>query len=127
MSLDASRFEQTQNTGFMQVIEKEAVSNGLFWLYMYFLVDYFLHFSARVPAYAQIRPTLVLVLIIVVSLISQKDKLKGYGGDLRRAALVRGFLTARRQATDSYAPACRSAGRQRPFRPHPADNRSSHP
>ncbi len=52
-----------------------------FLLYMYFLLDFFLHFSARIPGYGIIRPTLLLVLIITISLVTQKDNFKGWTQD----------------------------------------------
>lgn len=57
------------------------ISGFAFGLYIYFLVDFFLHFSARVPAYGLIRPTLLLVFIISMSLYVQAGKLKGLGSD----------------------------------------------
>ena len=55
------------------------VSGFLFGLYIYFTIDFFLHFSARTSAYAALRPTLLLTAIIGLMLLSQKDKFKGYG------------------------------------------------
>ncbi|MGQ7274714.1 O-antigen ligase family protein [Marinobacter sp. V034] len=63
------------------VSQNEQVSNGLFWLYMYFLVDFFFHLSARVHVYAMLRPTLLLVLLISVGLYLQRDRLKDRGQD----------------------------------------------
>ncbi len=63
------------------VPQNEQVSNGLFWLYMYFLVDFFFHLSARVHVYAMLRPTLLLVLLISVGLYLQRDRLKNRGQD----------------------------------------------
>jgi len=56
------------------------VSGSTFWLYMYFLIDYFLHFSARVPAYGKFRPTLLVVVVLSAMLLSQKSVLKNRGG-----------------------------------------------
>lgn len=55
------------------------VSNATFWLYMYFLVENFLHFSSRVPVYGRFRPTLMLVVIISVMLIAQSSIIKKRG------------------------------------------------
>src|SRR5690554_2306113 len=52
------------------------VSAFCFGAYMYFLIDFFLHLSARIPGYGIIRPTLLLVAIISMSLIVQRDRLK---------------------------------------------------
>lgn len=49
-----------------------------FFLYMYFLIDFFLRFSSRVPAYGTIRPTLLVVLLLTLLLILQRDRLKGW-------------------------------------------------
>lgn len=57
------------------------VSTGLFWLYMYFLVDFFLHLAQRIPFYGHIRPTLLLVLLISAGLYVQRDRLKGRSKD----------------------------------------------
>lgn len=56
-------------------------TGGVFWLYMFFLVDFFLHLSARIPGYGVLRPTLLLVLIISAALFVQRDNLKGRGKD----------------------------------------------
>lgn len=57
------------------------VGEGVFWLYMFFLVDFFLHLSARIPGYGAIRPTLLLVLLITWSLFSQRIKIQGRAND----------------------------------------------
>jgi putative inorganic carbon (hco3(-)) transporter len=49
-----------------------------FFLYMYFLIDFFLRFSSRVPAYGTIRPTLLVVALLTFLLILQRDRLKGW-------------------------------------------------
>jgi O-antigen ligase len=57
------------------------VSGFTFFLFMYFLVDFFLHLSARVPTYGFLRPTLLLVLLITMLLVFQKEKFKGWTKD----------------------------------------------
>src|SRR5690606_5406517 len=52
------------------------VSAFCFGAYIYFLIDFFLHLSARIPGYGVLRPTLLLVAIISMSLIIQRDRLK---------------------------------------------------
>src|SRR5690554_1425467 len=52
------------------------VSAFCFGAYMYFLIDFFLHLSARIPGYGIIRPTLLLVAIISMSLSAQRDRQK---------------------------------------------------
>jgi O-antigen ligase/polysaccharide polymerase Wzy-like membrane protein len=53
------------------------VTDGVFWIYLYFLVDFFLHLSARIPGYGVIRPTLLLVALIAGLLFVQRESLKG--------------------------------------------------
>lgn len=55
------------------------VTGGLFGIYIYFLIDFFLHLSARIPGYGQLRPTLLLVMIITCMLIAQRQRFSGRG------------------------------------------------
>lgn len=57
------------------------VSGFTFFLYCYFLVDFFLHLSARIPGYGVIRPTLLLVLLLTLLLVLQREKFKGWTKD----------------------------------------------
>lgn len=52
------------------------VNSLTFFLYSYFLIDYFMHLSKRFPVYANIRPTLVLVALITLLLLTQIGKFK---------------------------------------------------
>jgi hypothetical protein len=52
------------------------VSTFCFVLYIYFIIDYFVRFSARIPAYGKISPTVILFLLITISLFLQRDKFK---------------------------------------------------
>ena len=61
--------------------EEYNVSNLLFWLYIYFIIDFFLHLSARIPGYGHIRPTLLLVLLITAGLFTQSSKLHSVTND----------------------------------------------
>src|SRR5690606_547762 len=61
--------------------KNKTVSTFCFVLFIYFMVDFFLHFSARVPAYGMIRPTLLLVLVISMSLFAQQNVLKRRGSN----------------------------------------------
>lgn len=88
----SAKFGTMKKAGFTHTVQKEAMSNGIFWLYIYFLLDFFLHFSARVPAYGVIRPTLLLVLIIAAALFANKEKLKGYASDPISQALIALFI-----------------------------------
>lgn len=65
------------------------VTNGVFWLYLYFLVDFFLHLAARIPGYGSIRPTLLLVTLISGLLFLQRERLVGKTRDpIFQAVLV---------------------------------------
>lgn len=62
--------------------DSDVVSSFCFVTYIYLLLDFFLHLSSRIPPYGIIRPTLLLVIIISVSLFMQKQKFsKGIGGE----------------------------------------------
>lgn len=60
---------------------RKPVSNFLFGLFIYFTIDFFLHFSARIPFYGALRPSILLTLAITVLLFSQGEKFKGYTKD----------------------------------------------
>lgn len=60
---------------------RSPASTFSFGIYIFFLIDFFLHLSARFPAYGVIRPTLVLVLIISLSLFLQRDRFRGWTKD----------------------------------------------
>jgi len=68
--------------------ERASASAFTFWLFIYFLIDFFLHLSGRIPAYALIRPTLLLVLLISASLFLQRDKFRGWTRDPIVASLL---------------------------------------
>ncbi|MGP4843266.1 O-antigen ligase family protein [Marinobacter sp. 1Y8] len=70
------------------------VSSGLFCLYLYFLVDFFLHLSQRISFYGHLRPTLLLVLLISTALYLQRDRLKGRSKDpiFQAIFLVLGYI-----------------------------------
>lgn len=57
--------------------EAMQVSTLCFGAYLYFIVDYFIRFSARIPSYGAVRPTLLMFVIITISLFLQKDRLRG--------------------------------------------------
>jgi len=56
-------------------LRASGVTDGVFWVYLYFLLDFFLRLSNRIPGYGVVRPTLVLVLIITILLFAQREKL----------------------------------------------------
>src|SRR5690606_25950315 len=75
--------------GVIQKGRKEVkVSTFCFGAYIYFLIDFFLHLSARIPGYGVIRPTLLLVLIISFSLFVQRDKLRDLHKDPAYKAII---------------------------------------
>lgn len=53
----------------------DAVSSFTFGFFIYFTLDFFLRFSARIPGYSAFRPTLIAVAVIFLLLLSQRDKL----------------------------------------------------
>lgn len=53
------------------------VTGALFVVYIYFLIDTFLHLSARIPGYNHLRPTLLLVMIITGLLFAQRGRFAG--------------------------------------------------
>lgn len=63
--------------GVLAKLDTKIVSQFSFVLYLYFILDFFLRFSARIPEYGAIRPTLLAVAIISLLLYLQRDKLKG--------------------------------------------------
>lgn len=68
---------------------KKKVSTFTFVVYVFFLLGFFLHLSARIPAYGAIRPTLLLVLLITLLLILQKEKFSGWTREpVMRAMLI---------------------------------------
>ncbi|WP_461436771.1 O-antigen ligase family protein [Marinobacter nauticus] len=58
-----------------------SINTITFVIFLYFLIDFFLHLSARIPGYGVIRPTLLLVLIISLSLFFQREKVSGWSKD----------------------------------------------
>ncbi|WP_417448363.1 O-antigen ligase family protein [Idiomarina abyssalis] len=60
---------------------RSPASSFSFGIYIFFLIDFFMHLSARFPAYGVIRPTLVLVLMISLSLFIQRERFKGWTKD----------------------------------------------
>lgn len=53
----------------------QVVSSFTFVFFLYFILDFFLRFSVRIPGYSNLRPTLVAVLILVLLLLFQREKL----------------------------------------------------
>lgn len=65
-----------------------------FGLFILFLLDFFLHLSARIPGYAALRPTLLLVIAIAVSLIMQRERFAGWTKDplVKSLLLLFGYI-----------------------------------
>lgn len=73
-----------------QLKAKDSVTpNYIFVLYIYFLIDFFLHLPARIPAYGVIRPTLLLVLIISFLLFINNKKLPKRSDDPTFRSLIK--------------------------------------
>jgi putative inorganic carbon (HCO3(-)) transporter len=73
--MTASGRHATQGT--VGALDTRIVSQLSFVLYLYFILDFFLRFSARIPGYGAIRPTLLAVATISILLFLQRDKLRG--------------------------------------------------
>ena len=54
------------------------ISPFLFWLFIFFTVDFFLHLSARIPGYGAIRPTILLTFVIAAILYSRRDRFSDF-------------------------------------------------
>ncbi len=52
------------------------VASPVFVLYCYFLIDFFLRLSQRIPGYGSLRPTLVLVGLLTILALAQGERLK---------------------------------------------------
>jgi len=70
------------------VTDRVGASQGLFYLYLYFIVDFFFHLSQRIPGYGLLRPTLLLVLLIFGMLVAQKHLFANW----HRSNVARAFL-----------------------------------
>src|SRR5690554_3672760 len=69
-------------------LSTQPVSTFTFLFYLYFIVDYFLRFPARIPGYSSLRPTLIGILILSTLLFVQREKFKGRFND----PVFRGFF-----------------------------------
>lgn len=59
-----------------RTVQRHAMPGFIFFLLCFLMVDYFGRLPARLPLYPHLRPTLLLVLFIGFSLITQGDRLK---------------------------------------------------
>lgn len=62
-------------------VNEHTVGSACFVIYLYFVLDFFLRFSSRIPGYGALRPTLVGAGIIALVLFLQRDQLKGRFND----------------------------------------------
>ncbi|MGX1199781.1 O-antigen ligase family protein [Marinobacter sp. MBR-105] len=56
-------------------VSDQVVSSFTFVFFLYFTLDFFLRFSVRIPGYSSLRPTLVAVVVLALSLFLQREKL----------------------------------------------------
>lgn len=56
-------------------VSDHVVSSFTFVFFLYFILDFFLRFSVRIPGYSNLRPTLVAVGILAMLLLVQREKL----------------------------------------------------
>lgn len=76
------QFRAQGSQGGRQAFESAGSVGGFtFFLYLYFLLDFFLRFSARIPGYGVVRPTLLVVLLLTILLVLQREKFKGWTKD----------------------------------------------
>lgn len=54
-------------------LSTQTVSTFTFLFYLYFIVDYFLRFPARIPGYSSLRPTLIGILILNIIVCSTRE------------------------------------------------------
>lgn len=91
LSAKGKRGESTARAATVGVVAASrdaAIPTGLFVLYCFFVVDYFVRFSARIPGYGTLRPTLLLVGVIGLYLVLHWDKVR----PLKDAAPVRALV-----------------------------------
>ena len=81
MSSGALRLGSANQHNGHGVSARVQASSFTFGLFIYYLIDFFLHLSQRIPGYGLLRPTLLLALIIAVSLFMQREKFKGWSKD----------------------------------------------
>jgi len=71
------------------VSRENSVSSFLYGVFIYFTIDFFIHFSARIPAYGAMRPSLLLTLVLTLLLFGQREKFKGCGSTPEFRAIIR--------------------------------------
>ncbi len=66
--------DNTHKGNRIEKAKKSNVSNFTFYVYILYLLSFFLHFSARIPAISVLRPDLVLAVIIWILLLTQRPR-----------------------------------------------------
>jgi putative inorganic carbon (HCO3(-)) transporter len=61
----------------LQSPPEPTVSNFTFNLYLLYVISFFLHMAARIPAIAVLRPDLLIAIVLLAMLVAQKPKLTG--------------------------------------------------
>lgn len=69
--------KEGEATSFKRIVGEQTVNSACFVVYLYFVLDFFLRFSSRIPGYGMLRPTLMGAAIISILLFVQREKFKG--------------------------------------------------
>ena len=77
VSATAPTLARNKNTDIKSRVEAATVPGMVFFVYCYFLVDYFGRLAARLPVYPQLRPTLLLVAVLTIAAFMQAHKFRG--------------------------------------------------
>ena len=64
-----------------RLLSDKTLPSVIFFIYCYFVVDYFLRFAARNSFYGQFRPTLVVFAVLVVALFFQSHRVREHFRD----------------------------------------------
>lgn len=89
MAQSMTHYKQRNASHLRKVVGETTVSRACFLIYLYFILDFFLRFSSRIPGYGLLRPTLLGAAVICILLFLQRDKLKGRFDDpIFKAILV---------------------------------------
>ncbi len=77
MAQSMTHYKQKKASLLGGAVGNATVSSACFVIYLYFVLDFFLRFSSRIPGYGVLRPTLLGAAAIFILLFLQRDKLKG--------------------------------------------------
>lgn len=64
-----------------RLLSDKTLPSAIFFLYCYFVIDYFARFAARSSFYGQFRPTLVVFAVLVVALFFQSHRVREHFRD----------------------------------------------